>query len=247
VGKQSNPDAGGVRGVGRRLFLKASALLSLGLSIPSSVWSFFIEYFPVRIVDGGPFTFNPSTGRITWTEGKKKEPYVLSLQGLVDKPVRLSYKELRSLRQVKQTSDFHCVEGWSVKDVQWEGFLFGELLTMVKVKPEARYAVFHSLGNTETVDGNLDHYRECFSIAELKDPKKACLLALLQDGKPLTYDHGSPLRLVAPYDLGYKNIKFVSRIEFAKEQVPGWWTLANPIYPVDAPVPAERLRAGKKE
>jgi DMSO/TMAO reductase YedYZ molybdopterin-dependent catalytic subunit len=50
------------------------------------------------------------------------------------------------------------------------------------------------------------------------------------------------LRLIAPYDLAYKSIKFVTRIEFTQKARPGWWTLANPIYPMEARVPNSRLR-----
>jgi DMSO/TMAO reductase YedYZ molybdopterin-dependent catalytic subunit len=62
------------------------------------------------------------------------------------------------------------------------------------------------------------------------------------NGKPLTHEHGAPLRLISPYDLGYKSIKYVTGIDFVKTAQPGWWTLANPIYPANAPVPASRLR-----
>jgi DMSO/TMAO reductase YedYZ molybdopterin-dependent catalytic subunit len=62
------------------------------------------------------------------------------------------------------------------------------------------------------------------------------------DRKPLPEEYGGPLRLIAPYDLGYKSIKFVSRIEFIKGARPGWWTLANPIYTIEARVQKNRLR-----
>jgi len=68
------------------------------------------------------------------------------------------------------------------------------------------------------------------------------LLALDLDKNPLPLDRGAPMRLVCPYFLAYKSIKFVRMIEFSDRQQPGWWTLANPIYPVDAPVPKSRLR-----
>jgi DMSO/TMAO reductase YedYZ molybdopterin-dependent catalytic subunit len=58
----------------------------------------------------------------------------------------------------------------------------------------------------------------------------------------LTDQHGAPLRLISPYDLGYKGTKFVGRIEFSDKEHPGWWTRANPIYPSEAPVPEDRLR-----
>jgi DMSO/TMAO reductase YedYZ molybdopterin-dependent catalytic subunit len=102
--------------------------------------------------------------------------------------------------------------------------------------------VFHALGNTSDRPEGMDHYVESFPLKDLVDPTRNYLLALDLDNKPLSDDHGAPLRIVAPYDIGYKSIKYVTRIEFTKESSPGWWTLANPIYPVNAPVPASRLR-----
>jgi DMSO/TMAO reductase YedYZ molybdopterin-dependent catalytic subunit len=178
---------------------------------------------------------------VKW-RAKAEQEYQLVVDGLVEKPVKFSYRELRSLPQVKQVSDFHCVEGWSVKDVSWGGFRFEEILKRVKADPQAAYAVFHALGDTWDKPEGLDHYVESFPLKNLVDPAKEYLLSLDMDNKPLSDDHGAPLRLVTPYDLAYKSIKYVTRIELTKEPRPGWWTLANPIYPINAPVPASRLR-----
>jgi DMSO/TMAO reductase YedYZ molybdopterin-dependent catalytic subunit len=235
---------GGCEETGRRFFLRTAALFTLTVCFPLKVWSFFITRLEVRTVEKGDFRFNPATGMVTWKGGKRREPYRLTVEGLVDRPATLSYQDLRGFPLVNQTSDFHCVEGWSVKGIRWKGFRFEELLRRVKPKPEARFAVFHALGKTTFAPGGLDHYVENLPISELLDPKKKCILALEMDGRPLTNDHGAPLRLVSPYDLGYKSAKYVVRIELTETPQPGWWTLANPVYPTEAPVPPERLRKG---
>jgi len=102
--------------------------------------------------------------------------------------------------------------------------------------------VFHSLGKTPEPAQGVNHYVESLPLEKLLDPEKKCLLALTMNSKPLSYDRGSPLRVVSPYDLGYKGSKYVTRIVFSMEQTSGWWTRANPIYPVDAPVPVELLK-----
>lgn len=227
----------------RRLFIKASALFWVVLAIPKTVWSFFVREFQTRTVEKEAFRFDPISGTIRWiSRPDVKEPYRLIVEGLVEKPKRFSYKELQALPQVVQSSDFHCVEGWSVKNIQWGGIRFGEIVNVVSPKPEAHYVVFHSLGKTSELDQGVDHYIECLPLEKLLDPQKKCLLALTMDGKSLTFDRGSPLRVVSPYDLGYKGSKYVTRIVFSAEQTLGWWTLTNPIYPVNAPVPAERLK-----
>jgi DMSO/TMAO reductase YedYZ molybdopterin-dependent catalytic subunit len=227
----------------RRLFLKAAASLGFVLAFPRIVWSFFVSDMRTRTVETEAFVFDPIDGTIRWKKRPAvKEPYVLMVEGLVSKPQKFSYKELQALPQMTQASDFHCVEGWSVKDMQWGGIRFAEIIKSVQPKPEARYAVFHSLGKTPAVDG-VNHYVESLPLQTLLDPEKKCLLAMTLNGKPLTYDRGSPLRVVSPYDLGYKGSKFVTRIVFSKDQTPGWWTIANPVYPVDAPVPSQRFRS----
>lgn len=231
--------------LGRRLFLKIAAWAALFAAVPSRVRAHFVEKLQVRTVEGDTFRFDPETASIRWADKKGEEPYYLTIDGLVEKPLRLSYADLKALPQMRQVSDFHCVEGWSVKETRWGGFRFGEIMKRVKTKPGATHVVFHSLGKTGSPAGGLDHYVESFSIEELVDPKKECLLALSFGGKPLPHDHGAPLRVVSPYDLAYKSSKFVTRIEFTKSREPGWWTLANPAYPSEAPVPKSRLRQQK--
>jgi DMSO/TMAO reductase YedYZ molybdopterin-dependent catalytic subunit len=91
----------------------------------------------------------------------------------------------------------------------------------------------------------LTHYRESLPLARMLDPGERILLAYELDGKPLPLDHGAPLRVISPFDLAYKSAKYVHRIELTAESKPGWWSLANPIYPVQAPVPKDRLRKNR--
>ena len=226
----------------RRLFFKASLFFWLVLAFPKTVWSFFVRELRTRTVEKEAFLFDPINGTIRWSNRPSiKEPYWLIVEGLVDKPKHFSYRDLQTLPQVNQMSDFHCVEGWSVKDIRWGGIRFAEIAKVVQPKPEARYVVFHSLGKTPELAQGVNNYVESLPLEKLLDPEQKCLLALTMNGKPLSFDRGSPLRVVSPYDLGYKGSKYVTRIVFSMEQTPGWWTRANPIYPMEAPVPAERL------
>ena len=227
----------------RRLLLKLSALFFLCLAIPGKAWAFFVREMRTRTVEKDAFLFDPASGSIQWrTKPAFREAYQLTVEGLVDKPKRFSYRDLQSLPQAAQTSDFHCVEGWSVKNLDWGGIRFDEIVKIVKPKKAARYVIFHSLGKTPEPARGVSNYVESLPLDKLLDPRQKCLLALTLNGKPLTFDRGSPLRVVSPYDLGYKGSKYVTRIVFSAEQTPGWWTLANPVYPIDAPVPAKRLR-----
>lgn len=230
----------------RRSLLKAIPALALagaaffwGL-VPRGVRAAIAERFPTRTVERPGFRFDPARGEVVHADGRR-EAYALRLDGMVRQPVSLGYAQLRALPQRRLTADFHCVEGWSIEDAPWGGVSFRELFSRVSPMPGATHAVFHSLGRTENVDG-LTHYVESFPLSDLLNPALNCLLALDLDGAPLTDARGAPARVVAPFDLAYKSIKFVARVEFTDHAVPGWWTRANPIYPVDAPVQKSRLR-----
>ena len=176
------------------------------------------------------------------TNRNAEEPFILTLDGLVRRPVDLTYAQLRGLPWAEQVSDFHCVEGWSLYDLRWGGVRFADLFGLVERLPGADYAVFHALGETRHKPQGLDHYVECFPMDQLLDPALEYLLALDFDGLPLPDNHGAPARVVCPYDLAYKAIKYVTRIEFSDTFVEGWWTRANDVYPKQAPVPGNRLR-----
>lgn len=229
----------------RRMLLKAipalfaAAAAGLWTLLPARAREAFAARFPTRTVEDEAPRFDPESGMVR--TGGRSEPYRLVIDGLVERPVRLSYAELRALPQVRRTADFHCVEGWSVADAPWGGVDFPTLFSRVRPLPGARFVHFHSLGRTQGV-GGLTHYVESFPLADLLNPELGALLALDLDGRPLTDERGAPARVVSPFDLAYKSIKFVARIEFAAAPVDGWWTRANPIYPSSAPVPAGRLR-----
>jgi DMSO/TMAO reductase YedYZ molybdopterin-dependent catalytic subunit len=203
--------------------------------------------FPTRTVEEDTFYFHPGAGMIRWKENGTEQPFTLLIDGLVEVPVELSYSNLLSLEQSTQITDFHCVEGWTVPEVEWSGIRFKELLDRVRPLPHASHVVFHALGKTSSSPRGQSHYIEAFRLSDLLDPAQKIMLALKMNGKPLSAERGAPLRVIAPYRQAYKSIKFVSRVEFAEEMREGWWTLANPIYDVDAAVPEDRLvRKGRK-
>lgn len=230
----------------RRWLLKfmAAGFAAAGAAIwgvlPACAREAIARRFPTRTVERATFGFDAARGEVVWKDGRR-ERYQLVLDGLVEQPLRLDYAQLRALPQVRRTADFHCVEGWSVNDAPWGGVGFADLFALVRLAPGARFAVFHSLGETMPAEG-LTHYVECLPIAELLNPALGSLLALDLDGAPLADERGAPARVISPFDLAYKSIKFVTRVEFTAAEVPGWWTRANPIYPARAPVEKHRLR-----
>lgn len=219
----------------RRTLLKGLNTLFIMLALPfSTAKKVLARVFPTRTVEVKDFTFDPGTGTIRRAGRNQTESYNLVIDGLVEKPMKLDYAALRKIPSVTQTSDFHCVEGWTIPQVTWSGFRFRDLVAMVNPKKEATYVTFSSLGETRYKPGGRKNYVESFKLDGLLDTEEEILLALDKDGKPLSQDRGAPLRVIAPHRLGYKSIKFVNRIEFTDEKQLGWWTLANPIYSWEA-------------
>ena len=109
-------------------------------------------------------------------------------------------------------SDFHCVEGWGVKDVRWEGVRLQTVLDMVQPKREAAFISFYSL------DG---FYTDSLSLGQAALPD--ALIAYKMYEQPLEADHGYPLRFVMPKMYGYKGAKYLYRMEFVPTQITGYW------------------------
>lgn len=138
--------------------------------------------------------------------------YRLTIDGMVDNPVTLTYDQLRALPPVQQVSDFQCVEGWSVPDVAWTGVRMQHLIDLVRPTKEARYVTFHALTGI---------YRDSLSMQQVGLPD--VLLAYDMDGERLPGARGLPLRVVMPRMYGYKGAKWLRRIEFRDEQDIGYW------------------------
>src|SRR5580700_4755324 len=113
-----------------------------------------------------------------------------------------------------------CVEGWSAI-AWWSGLRFDDLLHAYPPVSQAKWAMLESSVNLDA-NGNPDPY--FVSIDLLTAQHAQTLLATHLNGKPLTVEHGAPLRLLAPMKLGLKNIKAITRIAYAKDEPPDYWS-----------------------
>ncbi|MGZ4388997.1 MAG: molybdopterin-dependent oxidoreductase, partial [Gaiellaceae bacterium] len=145
----------------------------------------------------------------------------LRVEGRVARPVELDYRQLRALPRAEQVSTFHCVTGWTVKNVHWAGVRFRDLLAPAGPLPDATTLTFVSAEVPYVDTLTLDQ-------ARLGD----AMLAYEMDGKPLAREHGAPARVVIPEMYGYKNVKWVSRIVVGTDSQPGYWEQRG--YDVDA-------------
>lgn len=129
----------------------------------------------------------------------------LVVDGLVERPRTFTLAELRSWPGTSQITRLDCVEGWSAV-ARWTGVPLVALMDRVGVKPEARYVVCYA---ADADDDGIPFYGS-LDLASARHPQT--LLAYEFNDGPLPLDHGAPLRLVLPSQLGYKNTKFIHRI-----------------------------------
>jgi DMSO/TMAO reductase YedYZ molybdopterin-dependent catalytic subunit len=156
----------------------------------------------------------------------------LSVGGMVENQFGLSFDQLVSLPSHNPVVDFHCVEGWSVYDVPWNGVHLSELFAQARVEPSAAYVNFHTLGGRYNESIPLDVALETNTI-----------LAYGVGGSSLSLKHGFPCRIVIPRLFGYKNAKFVERIELSDHAIVGYWVGLGHSY--EGEVQPGRLRDGK--
>jgi DMSO/TMAO reductase YedYZ molybdopterin-dependent catalytic subunit len=118
-----------------------------------------------------------------------------------------------------QITRFVCVEGWSAI-AWWSGLKFEELLQAYPPASEAKWAFIESSVNLDP-NGNPDPYYVSIDLPTARHPQT--LLVTHYHGKPLTVEHGAPLRLIAPMKLGLKNIKAITRITYTKDEPKDYW------------------------
>lgn len=131
--------------------------------------------------------------------------WALSVDGLVKNRLVLPMSALMAMRQREQITRHDCVEGWSAIG-KWQGPELGQVLAMAGLLPQARYAVFHCADAT----GGAPYY-ESIDLVDAFHPQT--ILAWRMNGLPLSVGHGAPIRLRVERQLGYKQAKYVMRIE----------------------------------
>ncbi|HET9114477.1 MAG TPA: molybdopterin-dependent oxidoreductase [Gaiellaceae bacterium] len=153
----------------------------------------------IYTISGHMPAFDPATWRLT-------------IGGQVEQPASLTYGQLKALPRVEQVSNFHCVTGWSVDNVRWAGVRLHDVLAQAKP-----LAAGHALRFTSMEVPYVDYLT--LQQASLRD----VMLAYEMDGEPLAQEHGAPLRLVIPEMYGYKNVKWLERIDVVPRVEAGYW------------------------
>lgn len=131
--------------------------------------------------------------------------------GTIEREMTWKWDEFQKLPTKTIRTDIHCVTRWSKFDTDWEGVPFAHIAELVGAKPETQHIIAHcDYGYTTNVPFE-DMMRE------------NVLLATKYDGKPITPEHGAPVRTLVPHLYFWKSAKFVRALEFSAIDKPGFW------------------------
>jgi len=238
---------GGTYEVWRKLNDSANAAgliapLRKGLEYSQGVWSKAIDpYRKVRTYTEADVTTERLNSFIGMPGNLDAGAWRLAVEGVYGrtKPVELTLSEILAMPSLTMTTEFFCIEGWSVIQT-FKGVPFVEFMK--------RYPPGTLSGKAPDVDGNPDDLSPYVYMET--PPKKRGEVASAQDysdrpyyvgldmrsarhvqtmlcyemnGKPLTPEHGAPLRLVIPVKYGVKNIKRIGLIRYQKTQPGDYW------------------------
>jgi DMSO/TMAO reductase YedYZ molybdopterin-dependent catalytic subunit len=208
--------------VGRRV-----VLAMLGLGAGGIFFGKSIQDGLARVLSPKVAAYLPSGGRfriysvVGFLPRRSTTEYRLTVGGLVDRPLDLSFADLTALPPTSLTRDFQCVTGWRVPDVPWRGVKLADLLTAAGVQAGAKALRFSSF------DGE---YTESLTLDQAN--RDDVLVAYEMEGKPVSAAHGGPVRLLVAPMYGYKSAKWLDRIDVVDQVVDGFWEVRG--YDTDA-------------
>lgn len=161
---------------------------------------------------GGGYKGQFEVFTVTKIPCSNSETWRFTVSGLVDKPVELNWEQFLQVPRKVQVSNFHCITGWSVYNVTYEGISIPALLDMVGAKPDGLFVKFSS------GDGI---YTSALSIEQAR--MNDVIIAVLMDGNPIPSSLGGPARLVVPQMYAYKGVKWLTGLEVIDSKHIGFW------------------------
>ncbi len=137
--------------------------------------------------------------------------WALRVGGAVARPASLTLEDLMRMTRTDVRVEHHCVEGWSAVS-SWHGVKLRDLAARVGVGREARFVEFRSFDNG---------YYSSWDLESALHPQT--LVAYGMKGAPLSPAHGAPARVYSPVKLGYKNVKYLTEVNFLPSPSGGYW------------------------
>jgi len=187
------PDAGGLFGLGDTLTYGSQRLLTrhtLAREFPRS------QITKTPAVNGNP----PKSLAFKMLEAGKFLDWQLDVDGMVANPASFSLDDVRGFPSRSQITHLACEEGWSFI-AEWTGVPLSHILQLVETLPGARYVGYFSIQS---------NWWDSIDMADALH--RQTLLTYGMNGGELPVGHGGPLRLRVPRQLGYKSVKYITRL-----------------------------------
>lgn len=216
--------------VSRRELLKLTPVLALGaFAIPGLQEGLlkkglgFSDWAAARLFRTGhpattfadsevaPFEKFPINGYDVDDPGVDLENWTLTVGGMVQKPGEYKLSQMQALPRVRQNTRHICVEGWDVIG-RFGGARLSDFFNLVGADTTARFIAVKCA----------DDYYESLDMPTALHPQT--LLCYEMYDRPLTREHGAPLRLHIPTKVGYKQAKYLTELKVTNviEKV-GYW------------------------
>ena len=187
------PDHGGIFGLGETLTYASQRLLTRHA---------LAREFPRDRISARPFPneFAQPTDEYKRLQAGGFADWRLVIDGMVHQPASLSISELKSYPSRSHITELTCEEGWSYI-AEWIGVPLSHVLNLAGIHPQAKYVVYTSM----EPDG-----WDSIDMADALHPQT--FLCYGMNGSDLPVAHGGPLRMRLPRQIGYKNLKFITRL-----------------------------------
>jgi DMSO/TMAO reductase YedYZ molybdopterin-dependent catalytic subunit len=187
------PDCGGVYGPGETLTYAAQRLLTRHS---------LAREFPRDMISKAPFAnaVAPPNDAFKAQQTAGFKDWKLTVNGMVARPASFSLADLRGLPVHSQITEVACEEGWSYI-AEWIGTPLVNVMNEVGILPQARYVVYFSIE---------PDWWESVDMADAMHPQTFLTMGMNDGDLPVGF--GGPLRLRVPRQLGYKSVKYITRI-----------------------------------
>ena len=187
------PDHGGLYGAGETLTYAAQRLLTSHS---------MAREFPRSQISNPPFANGepPKDEAFRRLQADDFTDWRLAVDGMVARPASFSVADIKTHPSRSQITHLACEEGWSYI-AEWTGVPLSHVLDVVGILPQARYVVYFSIDRD---------WWDSIDMADALHPQT--LIAYGMNGGDLPVGNGGPLRLRVPRQLGYKNVKYITRL-----------------------------------
>jgi len=187
------PDHRGLYGPGETLTYAAQRVLTAHS---------MAREFPRHMISAAPFAnaTAPANALFKAHQVAGFRDWTLAIDGMVARPMSLSLSDLKTFPVRSQITEVACEEGWSYI-AEWIGTPLVEVLHAAGVLPQARYVAYFSIEND---------WWDSVDMADALHPQTLLTMGMNDGDLPVGF--GGPLRLRVPRQLGYKSVKYITRL-----------------------------------